>query len=182
VVTGGVTYRGASSSAGEWGHTTLVYGGRACRCGARGCLEQVAGQEAILRAAGLSGEPGTSMGQPRGSVAELLARARSGDRGTIEAIEAAGRALGIAVAAAVNLLAPSTVVLGGLYTLLDPWLHAPLEAELRERVIRYRWSPVRVLPSRLGPAAAVRGAAGAVVREVLSNPAAVLQSGTPTST
>jgi predicted NBD/HSP70 family sugar kinase len=48
VVTGGVTYRGASSSAGEWGHTTLVYGGRPCRCGARGCLEAYVGAGAII--------------------------------------------------------------------------------------------------------------------------------------
>jgi hypothetical protein len=33
---------------------------------------------------------------------------------------------------------------------------------------------VRVLASRLGPDAAVRGAAGAVVREVLADPSAVL--------
>src|SRR2546430_2264848 len=36
VINDGTTYRGVSSSAGEWGHTTLVYGGRECRCGARG--------------------------------------------------------------------------------------------------------------------------------------------------
>jgi predicted NBD/HSP70 family sugar kinase len=182
IVVGRELFRGVQGFAGEIGHVTVQPDGPRCRCGSRGCLEQVAGQEAIMRAAGLTGEAGTSMGQPGGSVAELLASARDGDPRTIEAIEAAGRALGIAVAATVNLVAPSTVVLGGLYTLLDPWLHAPLAEELRERVIRQRWSPVRVLTSRLGPHAAVRGAAGAVVREVLSNPAAVLSASSPTST
>jgi len=50
--------------------------------------------------------------------------------------------------------------------------------ELRERVISQSWAPVRVLASRLGPDAAVRGAAGAVVREVLSNPTAVRAAAT----
>src|SRR5215472_2954025 len=48
VITDGNTYRGATSSAGEWGHTTIAYGGRACRCGAKGCLEAYVGAESIL--------------------------------------------------------------------------------------------------------------------------------------
>ena len=36
-------YRGATTSAGEWGHTTIVVDGRSCRCGARGCLEAYVG-------------------------------------------------------------------------------------------------------------------------------------------
>src|SRR6185503_20207166 len=48
VVTDGVIYRGATSSAGEWGHTTIVYGGRPCRCGSHGCLEAYVGAEGVL--------------------------------------------------------------------------------------------------------------------------------------
>jgi predicted NBD/HSP70 family sugar kinase len=68
---------------------------------------------------------------------------------------------------------PSTVLLGGLYASLEPWLRKPLQEELRERVISQSWAPVRVLAGTLGPDAAVRGAAGAVIRDVLSNPTAV---------
>ena len=177
IVVGGELFRGASGFAGEVGHVTVQPDGPRCRCGARGCLEQVAGQEALLRAAGLTGAAGTSIGQPRGSVAELVARARAGEPGTLQAIESAGRALGIGVAAMVNVVDPSAVVLGGLYASLEPWLRKPLLEELRERVISQSWAPVRVLASRLGPDAAVRGAAGAVVREVLSNPTAVRAAG-----
>ena len=80
------------------------------------------------------------------------------------------------LSAAVNIVDPSTVVLGGLYAALEPWLSKPLLEELRERAIALRWSPVRVLASRLGPDAAVRGAAGAVVKRVLSEPAAVFRA------
>ena len=48
VITGGRAYRGHNSSAGEWGHTIVAYGGRACRCGARGCLEAYVGAGGIL--------------------------------------------------------------------------------------------------------------------------------------
>jgi predicted NBD/HSP70 family sugar kinase len=176
IVIGGELFRGVRGFAGEVGHVTVQPDGPRCRCGARGCLEQIAGQEAILRAAGLTGAVGTSIGQPGGSVAELLARARDGEPGTLRAVESAGRALGMALSATVNLVDPSTVVLGGLYASLEPWLSEPLLAQLRERAIAHPWSPVQVLASRLGPDAAVRGAAGAVVKRVLSDPAAVFRA------
>jgi predicted NBD/HSP70 family sugar kinase len=173
IVVGGELFRGVRGFAGEIGHVTVQPDGSRCRCGARGCLEQLAGQEAILRSAGLTGAVGTTIGQPGGSVAELLARAKAGDPDTLRAVESAGRALGLGLAATANIVDPSTVVLGGLYAALEPWLSKPLLEELRERAITYGWSPVRVLASRLGPDAAVRGAAGAVVKRVLSDPAAL---------
>jgi predicted NBD/HSP70 family sugar kinase len=176
IVVGGQLFRGVRGFAGEVGHLTVEPDGPRCRCGARGCLEQVAGQEAILRAAGLSTAVGTSIGQPHGSVAELVARARAGEPRTLRAIVTAGQALGRGVSGMVNVVDPSTVVLGGLYASLEPWLREPLLEELQERAITQSWSPVRVLASRLGPDAAVRGAAGAVVREVLSNPTAALEA------
>ena len=48
VITNGAISRGVTSSAGEWGHTCMVYDGRACRCGSRGCLEAYVGAEAVL--------------------------------------------------------------------------------------------------------------------------------------
>ena len=68
------------------------------------------------------------------------------------------------------------MVLGGLYAALEPWLRGPLLEELSERAITHRWSPVQLLASRLGPDAAVRGAAGVVVKRVLSEPAAVFRA------
>ena len=179
IVIGGELFRGVRGFAGEIGHVVVEPDGPRCRCGARGCLEQVAGQEAILRAAGLTGTVGTSLGRQGGSVDELLARARDGEPDTLRAIESAGRALGIGLSATVNVVDPSTVVLGGLYAGLEPWLSKPLLEELRERAIALGWSPVRLLASRLGPDAAVRGAAGAVVKRVLSEPAGLVHDGRP---
>src|SRR5258708_4938046 len=45
----GVRYRGAEWSAGEWGHRSVVVGGKSCRCGAAGCVEAYIGAEALLR-------------------------------------------------------------------------------------------------------------------------------------
>lgn len=53
IVVDGRVFRGAHGFAGELGHLVAEPGGPPCSCGGRGCLEQVAGQEALLRAAGL---------------------------------------------------------------------------------------------------------------------------------
>ena len=50
------------------------------------------------------------------------------------ALDGAGEALGIALAGAVNLLDPRTVVLGGALTALAPWLLPALERELALRL------------------------------------------------
>ena len=42
-LTKGALYRGATNSAGEWGHTKIVLHGRQCRCGGQGCLEAYVG-------------------------------------------------------------------------------------------------------------------------------------------
>lgn len=47
IVLDGVLYRGGRGWSGEIGHVTVYPDGRLCRCGANGCLEQYAGQQAV---------------------------------------------------------------------------------------------------------------------------------------
>ncbi|MEV1289923.1 ROK family transcriptional regulator [Micromonospora sp. NPDC049679] len=167
IVLHGKLFRGARGWSGELGHVPVHPDGPACRCGSRGCLEQYAGQEAILSAAGLAGH-GLS---PDAAVAGLAELADAGDAAATAALTSAGTALGVAVAGVVNLLDVDTVVLGGVYAPLAPWLRPAVEAQLRQRVLTAAWSPVRVRPSVLGGDAAVVGAAGSVVRAVRDHPA-----------
>ena len=111
VITGGTTYGGFSGSAGEWGHTTLVYGGRACRCGSRGCLEAYIGAEGLLELyaerAGSAPNPDEAAG-----IGELLAAAAtSADAAAV--LETAADQLGAGIGGLINLLNPERVVLGG---------------------------------------------------------------------
>lgn len=174
IVLDGRLFRGTHGWGGEIGHLAVRTDGPPCVCGSRGCLEQLAGQEAILRAARLRTPTGTSMaGQP--GLDRLLERARAGRPALLEALEEAGTALGVAVAGVVNLIDVDTVVLGGLYATLAPWVRPPVEREIAGRVLAHRWSPVRVTVSELGPDAAILGGAGAVVSDVLDQPAARLR-------
>ena len=172
IVIGGELFRGVRGLGGELGHVTVDPTGPPCSCGGRGCLETVAGQEALLKATGLAPGPASAISGPGGPAAELVARAVGGDETTVAAIEKAGRALGIALSAFLNVLDLPTVVLGGLYAELSPWLVGPVTAELVDRVVNYSWSPTEVVVSSLGGDASVRGAAGISTRRIIDDPAA----------
>ncbi|MFD5862527.1 ROK family protein [Streptomyces chartreusis] len=164
VVVDGGLLRGTRGFAGELGHVPVEPYGPECPCGGRGCLEQYAGEEAVLRAAGL--EPGEDR------VGLLATRAAEGDEDVRRALWDAGTALGIALTGAVNLLDPESVVLGGALAGLAPWLLPSLEAELDRRTAGPA-CPVSV--SRLGPEGPLLGAAHSVVRGVLDDPVAVAE-------
>jgi predicted NBD/HSP70 family sugar kinase len=162
VVVDGQLLRGTRGFAGELGHVPVRPDGPRCACGGRGCLEQYAGEEAVLRAAGL--EPGEDR------VGLLAGRAADGDTAVRRALHEAGEALGIALTGAVNLLDPRGVVLGGALAGLAPWLLPSLEAELARRTAG---PACTVTVSRLGPEGPLLGAAHWVVRSVLDDPAGV---------
>jgi predicted NBD/HSP70 family sugar kinase len=170
VVLDGRLFRGTRGLAGELGHVVVDPTGPRCGCGANGCLEQLAGQEALVRNAELAGAISTSTADPNGAVAQLVALASAGDARVLRVLAEAGTALGVALAGAVNLFDVPAVVLGGLYAQLGQWVVGSLSAELEQRVISHGWEPLDVRISVLGADAAMRGAAGAVVQGVLAVP------------
>ena len=171
IVIGGELFRGVSGLGGELGHVTVDPFGASCGCGGRGCLERVAGREALLKAAGLPTESAASHGGG-GPAADLLRSALAGEVVTLNALERAGTALGIALSAFLNVLDLPVVVLGGFYADLAPWLLEPVNAELRDRVVNHPWSSIEVVVSSLGTEAAVRGAAAVSTRRIIEDPAA----------
>lgn len=164
LVVGGALVPGVRGFAGEIGHVCVDPRGPVCGCAARGCLEAVAGQDALLRRAGITDLP------PSRSIGTLAEQLASGDAAATDAVATAGHALGIALAAVVNVVDVPAVVLGGCYATLEPWLVAPLREELASRVVSATTAPVEVRRSVLGSEAAVRGAATAVVQRIIADP------------
>jgi predicted NBD/HSP70 family sugar kinase len=165
LVVDGDLFRGSRGFAGELGHVPVHPDGPGCSCGSRGCLEQYAGEEAVLRAAGIAPE------RPDALVA-LRAAAAAHDRAALRALTAAGEALGIALSGAVNVLDPQAVVLGGPLAELAPWLRPALDGELGRRVTDRHWPADAVRVSRLGRDGVMLGAAHSSVRTVLADPTA----------
>lgn len=163
LVVGGRLFPGARGFAGELGHVPVHPEGPACPCGARGCLEQYAGEGAVLAAAGLPEASGDW-------VALLAKRAAEGDGPVREALARAGAALGTALAGAVNLVDPEALVLGGAYAELGDWLLPEMRRELTERVTVRPWEPGALTVSALGRGGPLLGAALVTVRRVLEDP------------
>ena len=152
IVIDGELYRGSRGFAGELGHMTVRPDGAPCACGARGCLETVAGLEAIRDRAGMKRRDGAGEYE----TAELLAqRAAAHDEAAITAIDEAAEALGIALSSAINLLDLEALVLGGSYTPLCPWLVPRVRDALSDA--RARVDVVAVRRARLGAGRAGAG-------------------------
>jgi len=161
-VVDGQVMSGRHGWAGEVGHVCVDPDGPPCRCGSTGCLEQYAGRQALVAAAGLA---------PDATPAELAERLRSGDSRAKTAVASAAWALGIALAGVVNVLDIPAIVLGGHLGQITELLRPDLEQQLRRRVLSARWVALTIEPADGDPAPGATGAAQLELTAVLANPA-----------
>jgi predicted NBD/HSP70 family sugar kinase len=111
IVTGGRLMHGATSSAGEWGHTKVVVNGRRCRCGGLGCLEAYVGGSAIRERAA---EAGLDLAAPdEDALRTLLAASRDGSAAHQAFLTETLEYLAAGLANLVNLFNPQQIVIGG---------------------------------------------------------------------
>jgi predicted NBD/HSP70 family sugar kinase len=154
-------FRGARGAAGDIGHVRVEAADVICDCGNEGCLEAVAGGRALAKDLARLGYETTNTRD----VIELVA---AGNRDAVRAVRAAGRRLGEALAAAVNLLNPEVIVIGG--DLADA--HEQLLAGVREVVYRRSTTlatqSLRIAESELGSRAGIEGCIVLALEELLA--------------
>lgn len=161
LVQDGAVHSGRHGWSGEIGHTAVDPDGPPCACGSSGCLEQYAGKDALFAAAGLDQDL---------PVTALIEQVDGGDGRARAAVDTAARALGIALANAINLVDVDTVVLGGIYRPLAPLLTPGISAQLRRRVLSAPWRQVTLDPASAQEPAALHGASWAALSTVLDDP------------
>ncbi|GIJ43480.1 sugar kinase [Virgisporangium aliadipatigenens] len=163
VVADGVSYRGFHSSAGEWGHTTIVYGGRECRCGSRGCLEAYVGAEAILD------RYGHAVDAPDEESA-ISALVQSPSEAAASVLNETVGYLGAGFATLINLFNPERIVLGGWTGLA---LGQRFLSEIRDatgrHALRQPFAQTEIVLCELGQDAVALGAATLPVARLLSS-------------
>ena len=123
IVVNGALYRGGFGIAAEFGHMRVVPEGHICGCGARGCFEQYASGNALLRHAreAINASPEVArnlLSRGDGTVAGLTGQAiteaaRDGDPVALAAFNTTGQWLGAGIASLAVLLDPACVVIGG---------------------------------------------------------------------
>jgi len=168
VITHGLMYRGATSSAGEWGHTTIKYGGRRCRCGAKGCLEAYVGAEGVLdRYRHAVGDGVTPDTDEEAGIAALIAAAESSPVAAEILDETAGY-LGAGIANLINLFNPERIVLGGWFGLaLGERVMPAIRAATAEHALRQPLEQTAIELCQIGPDAVAYGAATLPIAHLL---------------
>jgi len=137
VLEDGSVYRGADSWAGEIGHIIIRPGGPECLCGSRGCLERMCCGLWLER----------DYGKP---ARELFSDVTFVDRYVVD--------LALGLKAAIMLLNPARIVIGGGIAKAGDALFVPLREELRKQMTG--WSRARrdVAPASLGDDSVLWGA------------------------
>lgn len=159
-VVDGRLYRGAAGNGGEFGHLTVVRGGRDCLCGRRGCLEAYASGTSIAARADeliAAGTLPTALTAPT-TAAAVSAAAEAGDPLATAVWDETLDLLGQAVTDFVNIFEPEVVVLGGGVTRSGARLLEPVRAIVRDTAMRPAAAAVRVELAALGDAVCVVGA------------------------
>lgn len=160
VIAGGRIHRGAQGAAGDIGHVRVTGSDEPCSCGNTGCLEAVASGAALARA--LS----TDARRLR-SARDVVDAVRVGDRAAATAVRTAGRRLGEVLAAAVNLLNPAVIVIGGDLADASEHLLAGIREVLYERCPPLATQHLRAERGRLDHRDGITGAATMVIEHVL---------------
>jgi predicted NBD/HSP70 family sugar kinase len=162
IVTGGTIYRGAQGAAGDIGHLRLRgYKEMPCRCGNVGCVEAAAGGWALIR--DLNAE-----GFSLSSTEDLIRLLSSGNVEAARHLRSAGRVLGEAVAAAVNILNPSVVAIGGPLAHIQADLLAGIRETLYQRSLPLATRHLHVVTASRDETIQVAGMAMLVADHVTS--------------
>nr|MDT0656683.1 ROK family transcriptional regulator [Micromonospora sp. DSM 115978] len=170
VVADGSSYRGAHSSAGEWGHTTIVYGGRVCRCGARGCLEAYVGAGGILDRYRQANDGRPTVGADEESALHAVLKAADSEAVAAQVINETLDYLGAGFATLINLFNPERLVLGGWAGLALGEGHLDrIRAATARHALRQPYSQVTIELCQLGPDAVAMGAATLPVARLLTD-------------
>jgi len=162
--------RGSFGMAAEFGHVVRMPEGRLCGCGRRGCWEQYASGNALLRearelAAERRSEAGILLalgdGTPEGVTGQhVTTAARDGDPVALEAFHRIGTNLGTGLADVAALLDPEVFVIGGGVSEAGELLLGPARQAFENSLLARDHRPVaRVVPAELGNDAGLVGAA-----------------------
>ncbi len=170
IVLGGELVRGAHGIAAELGHTMLVPDGQLCGCGRRGCIEQYASGNALVRFAKASAQTQPEQAKVLLDLANgdinaingplVTQAARLFDAAATDAFEQVGHWLGVGLADMVQILDPQVLVVGGGVIDAGDLLMQPTKMSFHTALAQRGRLPVAdVRPALMGNTAGVVGAA-----------------------
>jgi predicted NBD/HSP70 family sugar kinase len=161
IVAGGQIHHGARGAAGDIGHIRATSEDIVCRCGNVGCLEAVAGGQALAQR--LAAE-----GAETANSRDVVQLVRAGDATAMRMVREAGRSLGEVLAGTVNFFNPAVIVIGGDIAEAQAQLIAGVREGIFSRSLALATRDLRIVPCQLGDRAGITGAAMMAIDHVLS--------------
>ena len=158
LVLNGSLFTGHGGLTGEVGHVQVDPDGALCRCGNRGCLETVAGAQALLARA----RP--ALGKT-GGLAEAVQRAHAGDELCRRVFREAGVAAGRVAGGICNVVNPELVIVGGDLIVAGELLVDAVREGLEQTSIPAVRADVAVVAATLGDRAELLGAIGLAIEQ-----------------
>ncbi len=170
LVIDGAVQRGKYGIAGEFGHMQVVPGGHWCPCGNRGCWEQYASGNALVRDARalVTAESPVAHGllervdgDPERITGPLVTEAaKDGDPAAVELFEEAGRWLGVGLANLAAAFDPGLFVIGGGVSAAGDLLLGPARDAFHRQLAGRGFRPeASIVHAQLGNDAGLIGAA-----------------------
>jgi glucokinase len=163
IILDGRLYRGAAGFGGELGHVPVHLDGRACICGARGCVK------AYVAGSDLAEEASRRLGRPT-DAATLFALAAAGDPIADAVLDEASEALAAGLAIVVNGLNPERLLLAGSVGRAFAARAADLRARLARRAYAGALATTQLAFIDLDKDTTVRGGAALVAYHHLTTP------------
>lgn len=177
IIAAGVVQRGEFGIAGEFGHMQMVPGGHRCECGNRGCWEQYASGNALVRearsmiaagsplAADLAARAGSNPAALTGPM--ITDAAHDGDATAAELLAEIGGWLGVGLANLANAFDPGLFVIGGGVSAAADFLLVPARESFGRSLTGRGYRPqADIVQADLGNEAGLIGAADLARRGV----------------
>lgn len=163
IILDGELWRGVDGAAAEIGHMCVdPFGGVACTCGSRGCLEVFASATAIVRMTREAKPryPESVLNKAEDLTAQsIFAAGLEGDELALEIFRRMGVYLGIGLANLINILNPEMIVIGG--GVVNGWdlFEKDLMQQVEERAFPLLAARVKIERAKCGDDAGLLGAA-----------------------
>ena len=161
IVAAGQIHHGARGAAGDIGHIRVTSEDVVCTCGNVGCLEAVAGGQALAKR--LAAE-----GADTANSRDVVRLVRAGDATAMRMVREAGRSLGEVLAGTVNFFNPAVIVIGGDIAEAQAQLIAGVREGIFSRSLALATRDLRIVPCQLGDRAGVIGAAVMAIDRILA--------------
>lgn len=170
IAIGGRLLRGTSNNAGEWGHTTMVQDGRACRCGRRGCVEAYVGVPGMhLTLAEIAPDHPAVMLRQDAFIASVVAGLEIGDPTMTELLDRTCASLAHGLGDIINMLNPDRIMLcGWMFTSLRPWVLPRVTDLVASQALETSLDVVSIQPLEIGSPPVTAGMAIFALEDVLA--------------